>query len=280
MSIPFKKYEESAGAIRDVIGAFRPQVAMVLGSGLGWLGDMVEDAITVPYIKIPHFKVSTAPGHQGQLVFGTLQGKKVAVMQGRMHYYEGYSHEEVAYPIRVLHLLGASTLFVTNAAGAVNKAFKAGDLLLITDHIKLYGDGPLRGENIPEFGPRFPDASYLYTPSLQKLAREAAKKLLIPLKEGVYMYFPGPQYETPAEIRAARVLGADAVGMSTVPEVIAAAHCGMDVLGFSLLSNMAAGILDQPLSEEEVLEAGAACRDKFSKLVLSCLRELEPKLDG
>ena len=280
MSIPFKKYEESAGAIRDVIGAFRPQVAMVLGSGLGWLGDMVEDAVTVPYIKIAHFKVSTAPGHQGQLVFGTLQGKKVAVMQGRMHYYEGYSHEEVAYPIRVLHLLGASTLFVTNAAGAVNKAFKAGDLLLITDHIKLYGDGPLRGENIPEFGPRFPDASYLYTPSLQKLAREAAKKLLIPLKEGVYMYFPGPQYETPAEIRAARVLGADAVGMSTVPEVIAAAHCGMDVLGFSLLSNMAAGILDQPLSEEEVLEAGAACRDKFSKLVLSCLRELEPKLDG
>lgn len=275
LSIPLTEYQESIAAISARIGSFSPQVALVLGSGLGFLGDLVEDAIYIPYEEIPHFKSSTAPGHQGRLVFGHLQGKRVAVMQGRIHYYEGYSHEEVAYPVRVLHLLGAETLFVTNAAGAVNLLFRAGDLMLITDHIKLYGDGPLRGENIDTFGPRFPDASFLYTKKLRSLAKDCAAALQISLQEGVYMYFPGPQYETPAEIRAARVLGADAVGMSTVPEVIAAAHCGMQVLGFTLLSNMAAGILEQPLSEQEVLEAGVACQDKFSRLVLRCLNDLD-----
>ncbi|MGI6498470.1 MAG: purine-nucleoside phosphorylase [Oscillospiraceae bacterium] len=275
MSVPLKHYQESAAAISSNIGDFSPEVALILGSGLGFLGDLVEKAVSIPYETIPHFRSSTAPGHQGRLVFGYLQGKRVAVMQGRIHYYEGYSHEEVAYPLRVLHLLGAKTLFVTNAAGAVNLSFRPGGLMLITDHIKLYGDGPLRGENVDAFGPRFPDASFLYTKTLRRMAKDCAKALQIPLEEGVYMYFPGPQYETPAEIRAARVLGADAVGMSTVPEVIAAAHCGMQVLGFTLLSNMAAGILEQPLSEREVLEAGAACQDKFSKLVLACLNALE-----
>ena len=270
----FAQYQESADAIRAKIGDFQPKVAMILGSGLGFLGDEVEHPIAVPYAQIPHFKVSTAPGHKGQLVFGTLEGQAVAVMQGRMHHYEGYSYEEVSYAVRVLRLLGCDTLVVTNAAGCVNREWSAGDLMLITDHIKIFMESPLRGENLPQFGPRFPDASHLYTPALRQVARQAAEELDIPLREGVYMYFPGPQYETPAEVRFARIAGADAVGMSTAPEVITAGHCGMQVLGFTLLSNMAAGILDQPLSEQEVLDAAAAAREKFSGLVRACLRRL------
>ena len=274
MQYTFEQYQQSADAIRAKIGDFQPKVAMILGSGLGFMGDVVENAIAVPYGEIPHFKASTAPGHKGQLVFGTLEGKPVAVMQGRMHHYEGYSYEEVAYAVRVLRLLGCDTLIVTNAAGCVNMDWKAGDLMLITDQIKIFMESPLRGENLPQFGVRFPDTSHLYTPALQEVARKAAGELGVELKEGVYMYFPGPQYETPAEVRFARIAGADAVGMSTAPEVIVAGHCGMQVLGFTLLSNMAAGILNQPLSEEEVLEAAAACRDKFSKLVLACLKQI------
>ena len=264
MNFTFAQYQESADYLKSKLGGFVPKVAMVLGSGLGYLGDEVTDPIVVPYGEIPHFKHSTAPGHKGQLVFGTLAGQKVAVMQGRMHHYEGYSYEEVGYAVRVLRLLGCDTLFVTNAAGGVNWNFKAGDLML-----------PLRGENLPEFGPRFPDSSYLYTPALQDLARKQARRLDIDLKEGVYIYFPGPQYETPAEVRMARLLGGDAVGMSTAPEVIIAGHCGMQVLGITLVSNMAAGVLPQPLSEEEVLEAAAAARDKFSGLLLACLEHLD-----
>ena len=275
MNYTFAQYKESADYIRGRIGGFAPKVAMILGSGLGFLGDVVEDPICVSYRDIPHFKASTAPGHKGQLVFGTLEGQNVAVMQGRMHHYEGYSYEEVAYAVRVLRLLGCGTLIVTNAAGCINLEWKAGELMLITDHIKFFMESPLRGENLPEFGVRFPDASHLYTPALQELARQTAKELDIPLREGVYMYFPGPQYETPAEVRFARTAGADAVGMSTAPEVVAAGHCGMEVLGLTLLSNMAAGILDQPLSEQEVLDAAAACRDKFSRLVLACLNKLD-----
>lgn len=274
MNFTYAQYQESADYLRAKLGTFQPKVAMVLGSGLGYLGDVVENPVVVPYGEIPHFKASTAPGHKGQLVFGTLAGKAVAVMQGRMHHYEGYSYEEVSYAVRVLRLLGCDTLFVTNAAGGVNWKFKAGDLMLITDQIKIFMESPLRGENLPEFGPRFPDSSYLYTPALQDLARKQARKLDLDLKEGVYMYFPGPQYETPSEVRMARILGADAVGMSTAPEVITAGHCGMEVLGFTLVSNMAAGILPQPLSEEEVLEAADAAREKFSGLVLACLEAL------
>lgn len=274
MNFTYAHYQQSADFLRTKLGSFRPKVAMVLGSGLGYLGDVVEDPIVVPYGDIPHFKHSTAPGHKGQLVFGTLAGKPVAVMQGRMHHYEGYSYEEVSYAVRALHLLGCDTLFVTNAAGGVNWKFRAGDLMLITDQIKIFLESPLRGENLPEFGPRFPDSSYLYTPALQDLARKQARKLDLDLKEGVYMYFPGPQYETPAEVRMARLLGADAVGMSTAPEVIVAGHCGMQVLGITLVSNMAAGVLPQPLSEQEVLDAAAAAREKFSGLILSCLEAL------
>lgn len=274
MNYTFAQYKESADYIRSRIGGFAPKVAMVLGSGLGYMGDIVENPIVVPYQDIPHFKVSTAPGHKGQLVFGTLEGQNVAVMQGRMHHYEGYSYEEVSYGVRVLRLLGCDTLFVTNAAGGVNWKFQAGDLMLITDHIKIFMESPLWGENIPEFGPRFPDASYLYPPRLQELARQQARRLDMDLKEGVYMYFPGPQYETPAEVRMARILGADAVGMSTAPEVITAGHCGMEVLGFTLCTNMAAGVLDQPLSSDEVIAAGQAAGPRFSALVKACLARL------
>lgn len=274
MTYTFAHYEESARYIRGKIGTFIPKAAMVLGSGLGFLGDLVEDAVVIPYGEIPHFRASTAPGHKGQLVFGTLSGRPVAVMQGRMHHYEGYSFDDVSYAVRVLRLLGCDTLIVTNAAGCINTAWKAGDLMLITDHIKLGSESPLRGENLPQFGARFPDMSHVYTPRLQDVARKVAAEQGVVLREGVYHYFHGPQYETPAEIRAVRMMGADAAGMSTVPEAIVACHAGMEILGFTLLSNMAAGILDQPLSEEEVLEAAASAREKFSALVLGCLKEL------
>ena len=275
MTYTIQQYEESAQAIRARLNGFVPKVAMVLGSGLGFLGDQVENPIAIDYHHIPHFKASTAPGHKGRLVCGMLDGQAVAVMQGRMHHYEGYSYEEVAYAVRVLRLLGCQTLFVTNAAGGVNYSFHAGDLMLITDQIKIFLESPLRGENLPEFGPRFPDSSYLYTPKLQALAKQQARALDIDLKTGVYMYFPGPQYETPAEIRMARILGADAVGMSTAPEVITAGHCGMDVLGITLVSNMAAGVLPQKLTEQEVLDAAEAAKEKFSGLLLACLAHLD-----
>ena len=274
MDYTMEQYRASARAIQDRLGDFVPKVAMVLGSGLGYLGDEVENPIAIDYRDIPHFKASTAPGHKGRLVFGTLEGQRVAVMQGRMHHYEGYSYEAVSYAVRVLRLLGCDTLIVTNAAGCVNPEWKAGDLMLITDQIKMFSESPLRGENLPDFGVRFPDASHLYTSRLQALARETAQERGIPLREGVYFYCYGPQYETPAEVRAVRLLGGDAVGMSTAPEVIVAGHCGMEVLGLTLLSNMAAGILDQPLSEQEVLDAAAAAREKFSGLVRACLRKM------
>ena len=274
MGFVFENYKESADFIKARLGGFAPEVAMILGSGLGFLGDEVEDAVAIDYGDIPHFKVSTAPGHKGRFVFGLLEGKRVAVMQGRTHHYEGYSYEEITYAVRVLRLLGCEKLVLTNAAGCVRTDWKAGDIMLITDHIKLFSESPLRGENIPEFGVRFPDASKLYTPRLRQVAKDSAAELGVPLREGVYFYCYGPQYETPAEIRAARVLGGDAVGMSTAPEVIVAGHCGMEVLGFSLLSNMAAGILDQPLSEQEVLDAGVAAREVFSKLVRKCLSKM------
>ena len=274
MNYTYEHYQQSAGYIRAQIGARAPKILMILGSGLGYLGDLVEDAVAIPYGDIPHFQVSTAPDHKGRLVIGTLSGKCVAVMQGRMHHYEGYSYEDVSYAVRALRLLGCDTLIVTNAAGCVRTEWEAGDLMLITDHIKMFSESPLRGENLPKFGVRVPDASHLYTLRLQELARQTAQELGITLREGVYFYCYGPQYETPAEIRAVRVLGGDAVGMSTAPEVIVAGHCGMEVLGFTLLSNMAAGILDQPLSEQEVLDAAAAAKEKFSGLVRACLRKM------
>lgn len=270
----YQQYLESAEVLREKLNGFQPKVLLILGSGLGALGDEVEDPIIVPYEEVPHMKHSTAPDHKGQFVFGRLAGQNVAVMQGRLHAYEGWSFADASYPVRLLRLLGAETLIVTNAAGAVNTAFDVGDIMLITDHIKLFGVSPLCGPNVDEFGPRFPDMTHAYTPALQEIARKNAKTLDIRLQEGVYMYFPGPHYETPAEIRAARTLGADAVGMSTVPEVIVASHCGMKVLGFTLCTNMAAGVLDQPLTGEEVILAGKEAAPRFSALVKACLAQV------
>ena len=274
MEYSFSDYQASAQALKERIGGFIPELLLILGSGLGELGEQVEAPVYVPYGEIPHFRRSTTLGHKGRLVFGTLEGRRVAVMQGRMHYYEGYSMEQICYPVRVLRLLGVQTLIVTNAAGCINTGWNAGDIMLITDQLKLFGDSPLRGENLPQFGTRFPDSTTLYTPRLQDIARQTAQEKGLALREGVYMYFPGPQYETPAEIRAARILGADAAGMSTCPEVIAAHHCGMEVLGFTMLTNMAAGILPQPLDELEVLAAADAGKRAFAALVRGCLARL------
>ena len=270
----FDQYRQSADAIREKLNGFVPRILLILGSGLGALAEEVENPIILPYTEVPHTKHSTAPDHKGQFLFGRLAGQNVAVMQGRLHTYEGWSFADVSYPVRVMRLLGAETMIVTNAAGAVNDAFDVGDIMLITDHIKLFGVSPLCGPNVPEFGPRFPDMSHVYTPALQTAAKEAAKALGIRLQEGVYMYFPGPQYETPAEVWSARMLGADAVGMSTVPEAIVAAHCGMKVLGFTLCTNMAAGVLDQPLDGEEVIAAGQAAGPRFTALVKACLNRV------
>ncbi|MBP0981381.1 MAG: purine-nucleoside phosphorylase [Oscillospiraceae bacterium] len=270
----YQQYQQSAEALKAKLGGFKPDILLILGSGLGALGDEVQDAIIVPYEEVPNMKHSTAPGHKGQFVFGKLAGKNVAAMQGRLHAYEGWSLVDTAFPVRLLKLLGAETLLVTNAAGAVNTDFSAGDIMMITDHIKLFAESPLLGKNVEEFGPRFPDVSHVYTPALQNIARESAKELGITLREGVYMYFMGPQYETPAEVRAARILGADAVGMSTVPETITAAHCQMKVLGFTLCTNMAAGVLDQPLSGDEVIEAGKAAAPRFAAMVKACIAKM------
>ena len=274
MRYAFEDYKRSAGVIAARLGDFRPEIAMVLGSGLGDMAELAENPVMIPYGEIPGFPVSTAPGHRGQLVFGTLMGRNVAVMQGRLHAYEGYSFEEVCFPLRVLRLLGCGKLIITNASGGVNFSFRAGDICLITDHIKFFMDSPLRGQNLPEFGPRFPDSTHLYTPRLQEVARSVAKEQGLPLAEGVYMYFPGPSYETPAEIRAIRALGADLVGMSTVPEVLAAGHAGMEILGFSLVSNAAAGITGEALSEQEVLDAAAEAKERFSKLICGCVERI------
>lgn len=252
----------------------RPTVGLILGSGLGVLADDVRDPVAVAYEEIPDFPVSTVEGHAGRFVFGELGGVQVAAMQGRFHYYEGYSLQEVAAPVWLMRSLGVQTLIVTNAAGAVNTSYQAGDLMLISDHIKLFVDSPLRGPNRAALGPRFNDMSAPYSPSLREVARGRAEALGLSLREGVYAHMGGPSFETPAEIRMLRTLGADAVGMSTVPEVIAASHAGMAVLGISAISNMAAGILDQPLNHEEVMEAGRQIRDRFAQLIASVLEAL------
>ena len=272
--IPFARYRESADCILERIGDFRPEILLILGSGLGGLADRVGDPIYVPYEEIPSFCCSTAPGHEGRFVFGLLAGKPVAVMQGRVHLYEGYTPEEAGYAVRVARLLGLGTLLVTNACGAVNTGYHPGELMLISDHILLFPCSPLRGENLEEFGPRFPDMSKIYDPKLRQIAKAVAREAGIRLNEGVYMYFPGPQFETPAEIRAAGILGADVAGMSTVPEAITANHCGMKVLGFSLATNMAAGVLDQPLSEAEVFETAEKAKIPFEKLILGCIERV------
>ena len=244
-----------------------PQLAMILGSGLGSFADQIEDAIVIDYNDIPSFPVSTVEGHAGKLVFGTVSGKNVLAMKGRFHYYEGYEISQVVFHIKVFKLLGIKNILVTNAAGGVNTEYNPGDLMIIKDHISFFAPSPLRGENIDEFGPRFPDMSEAYSKKLISMTEDVAHKLNLDIKKGVYAFAQGPMFETPAEIRALRLLGADAVGMSTVPEVITARHAGMRVLGISCITNMAAGVLDQPLNHEEVMITAKKAEEKFSTLV-------------
>jgi len=264
--MPNDDARETADFISSRIGE-APRMALVLGSGLGGLADELEDPTSLNYQEIPHFPVSTAPGHAGKLVAGSLGGKRVVAMQGRFHYYEGHPLERVAFPVRVFKLMGISRLFLTNAAGGANPYFTPGDFMVIRDHLNLTGQNPCVGPNDEALGQRFFDMTKAYSPELRDLARKAGEELGIPLREGVYAWFSGPSFETPAEIRMARILGADAVGMSTVPEVIEAAHCGLEVLGLSCITNMAAGILDQAISGDEVLEMSARRRPQFSALV-------------
>ena len=254
--------------------SFVPKIALVLGSGLGAFADKIEVSAVLNYADIPNFPVSTVAGHAGRFVFGTCEGVPVAVMQGRVHMYEGYTPQEAVLPIRILHLLGAKILFLTNAAGGIQPGMKAGEFMLITDHISSFVPSPLRGESIDQLGVRFPDMSAVYSKRLNTVIRKIALNEDIPLKEGVYLQTAGPAYESPAEIRMFRSLGADAVGMSTAIEAIAARHCGMEICGVSCISNLAAGISPTPLSHEEVKEAGDKAAPQFEKLVRKTIAQI------
>ncbi|MBQ5338973.1 MAG: purine-nucleoside phosphorylase [Oscillospiraceae bacterium] len=254
--------------------SFQPEIALVLGSGLGGFADKIEVKETLPYAEIPGFPVSTVAGHAGRFVFGYCDGVPVAVMQGRVHMYEGYTPQEAVLPIRLLHMLGAKVLFLTNAAGGIQPGMHAGEFMLITDQISSFVPSPLRGQNLDVLGVRFPDMSEVYSRRLNQIIRKIAVNAEIPLKEGVYIQTAGPAYESPAEIRMFRMLGADAVGMSTAIEAIAARHCGMEICGVSCISNLAAGISPHPLTHEEVKEAGDKAAPQFEQLVRQALTEI------
>lgn len=262
----YEQYVSCADIIRNAVG--EAEIGVILGSGLGDYVEALEDAKYIDYKDIAGFPHSTAPGHAGRWWTGTLHGKRVCMMQGRFHSYEGWDQEQVTMPVRIMKLLGVKMLIVTNAAGGVNMDFKPGDLMIITDFINFSGKNPLTGPNIDEFGPRFPDMTRAYDRELMDLCEAQAAKLGIDtVKRGVYMWFNGPTYETPAEIRLARVVGADAVGMSTAPETIIARHCGIRVLGISCITNMAAGILDQPLNHQEVMDVADRVKSTFRALL-------------
>ena len=264
---------ESAAYLRARLPVL-PEIAIVLGSGLGPLAGQVQDAVSIAYAEIPHFRMSTAPDHAGRLVCGTLAGRRVACMQGRLHGYEGYAPDEIAYPVYVLRALGVQALVLTNASGGINTGFAVGDFMLIEDHINLTGKSPLTGANDAQLGTRFPDMTFAYAPALRDKAQAAAQMCGLTLRTGVYCGVNGPQFETPAEIRAFRALGADAVGMSTVFEVIAAAHCGLPAVAVAMITNMAAGVLMQPLSGAEVNEIAARRGVDFRRLMTALVEKL------
>ena len=257
----------------------RPKTGLILGSGLGDFCDLLENVTEVPFSDIPDFPVATVAGHTGAFLFGTYQGTPVAVLRGRIHCYEGYTPQEVVMPVRLMAMLGVKTVILTNAAGGVNKAYKPGALMLLEDHINFCGANPLTGPNLDQLGPRFPDMSDVYCRQLRERVQELALAEQLPLEQGIYLMYGGPSYETPAEIRAFRTLGADAVGMSTVPEAIAANHCGMHVLGISCITNMAAGILPQKLSHAEVVEAAALAKPRFIRLLTLAIAAAEEPND-
>lgn len=269
----YKDYQKAADYILSKID-YIPEVAIVLGSCLGNIADEITDSVKIDYSDIPNFLLTTVSSHAGKLILGTLSGKKVVCMSGRFHYYEGYDFEKLDIPMRVMKLLGVKSVILTNAAGGVNRDFVPGDIMIIKDHIKLNGASPLRGKNIEQFGDRFFDMSNAYDKNYITLVKSVAEKSDIDIKEGVYFYMPGPQFETPAEINAIRILGADAVGMSTVTESIVATHCGLKVIGLSLISNMAAGVRDEKLTVEEVDETAEKTEEKFKKLIRNLLKEM------
>lgn len=263
MGYTYEYFQKSADYVKSRVD-FTPEIAIVLGSCLGPFAQQIEDPITIDYQDIPNFLVTTVASHAGKLIFGTVAGRKVVCMSGRFHSYEGYDFEQLVVPIRLFKLLGVKTVILTNASGAVNPDYRPGDVMVLSDHIKLNGPSPLRGPNVPEFGPRFFDVTQMYTPSLRKLALDCAEGTGLRVHEGVYMFFPGPQFETPAEVRAARILGADCVGMSTVTEALTAAHCGMPLLAMAVVTNMGAGVLDAPLTTDEVDETAQMIATTFS----------------
>ncbi len=270
-----KTVDGAAEFIRGVLaGKEIPSVCIVLGSGLGPLSSMAEDAIEIPYKDIPGFPVSTAPGHKGSLLIGTLSGKPVFMMNGRFHYYEGYPIETVTFYVRVMGRLGVKALLLTNASGGINLDMKVPELVAITDHLSFHAEPVLRGPNTAEFGTRFPDQCHVYDPELTDTLVNCARDLKIRISRGVYAYSKGPQYETPAEIRAWRILGADCVGMSTVPEAIAASHMGIRVAAMSCITNMAAGITGQALSEQEVLDNAALASENSCAVVKEFIRRI------
>jgi purine-nucleoside phosphorylase len=262
----YERAEHATRVIRSRINV-EPRIALVLGSGLGGFADDFDEAVGIPYEEIPGFVRSTAQGHAGRLVIGKIDSVPVLAMQGRVHYYEGYSLEEVTFPVRTFGLLGVKTLVLTNAAGGINVQLSQGALMVISDHVNLMGVNPLRGPNDERFGPRFPDMSAVYSPELQELVVEEAKAIGVEVRRGIYGGLSGPSYETPAEIHLLRNLGADAVGMSTVPEAIVARHMGVEVLGISCITNMAAGISDTPINHEEVMATGDLVRETFAELL-------------
>lgn len=268
-----EKIKESISSIREKT-EYIPKIGLILGSGLGSLADRIKNPVKIKYEDIPNFPKSTVKGHAGQLVIGELGGKVVVAMQGRFHFYEGYPLSDVTFPVRVMIGLGVDSLIVTNAAGGVNTDFEPGDLMIITDHINHTGQNPLMGENLDELGPRFVDMSNAYDREYIKIAKESAIKQDIEIKTGVYTWFTGPTYETAAEVKMARILGGDAVGMSTVPETIVANHQGIRVLGISCITNMATGILDQALDHEEVVETSMRVRDDFEKLIFDIIESI------
>jgi purine-nucleoside phosphorylase len=284
MSNPEDDFSRAEAAAEFILSqtSLRPQIGLVLGSGLGSFAEELADAVRVPYTIIPSFPRSTAIGHAGQLVVGHVGKVPVVAMQGRVHLYEGYSAQQVAFPIRVFGRMGIRAAVLTNAAGGINTQYKKGALVLVSDHINLQVHNPLVGPNDDRFGPRFPDMTHAYSESLQTIARRAAEKLGKDLPEGIYAALLGPSYETPAEIRYLRTIGADLVGMSTVPEVIAASHMGMKVLAISCVTNMAAGILDQPLSYLEVFETTERVRGNFVALLKAVIPEIADlvRMDG
>ena len=278
---PESEFDRAESAAKFVFSKskFRPRIALVLGSGLGAFADEFENASKIPYAKIPHFPRSTAIGHAGQLVVGKVGEIPVAGMQGRVHLYEGYSAKDVAFPIRVFSRMGIKAVILTNAAGGIKHEFVEGQLVVIKDHINLQGVSPLTGPNDDRFGPRFPDMTVAYDRRFREMAVAEGNRNRIALYEGVYAALPGPNYETPAEIRYLRTIGADLVGMSTVPEVVAARHSGIRVLGISCVTNTAAGILDQPLDHKEVLETAERVKTQFIALLKIVIPRIAAQVD-